>query len=195
MINPIAAIQTRRVGSCITSAIFSGSPTRTRTWILAVNSRPPCRLGHRGSKAAEKGFEPLSRGPGPRVLPLDDSAKASGWFGMSGAVSPPTPAYPVQPSPSVSAAPIWFSRASRSKPVDPRSVLHPSRSGQPESHRQHLPRRGSALLLSYARKKNRSGRKDLNLRPRRSGRRTLPGCATPRCPPVPPPGLEPGLPT
>jgi hypothetical protein len=52
----------------------TGSSTGIRTWISAVNSRLPCQLGYRGSKAAEKGIEPLLYGPEPCVLPLEHSA-------------------------------------------------------------------------------------------------------------------------
>ena len=61
----------------------TGSPARTRTWNLAVNSRPLYRLSYRGARlahysphslAAEPGFEPGPRDPKSRVLPLHHSA-------------------------------------------------------------------------------------------------------------------------
>jgi hypothetical protein len=63
--------------------MFAGSPGRTRTCNLAVNSRPLYRLSYRGARvgekiarlmAAEPGFEPGPKDPKSRVLPLHHSA-------------------------------------------------------------------------------------------------------------------------
>ena len=64
-----------------TLALWNGSPSRTRTYNLAVNSRPLYRLSYRGAPdtrglllAAEPGLEPGLRDPKSLVLPLHHSA-------------------------------------------------------------------------------------------------------------------------